>query len=150
MSDDERPTALPFKLTPIDPTEPDTRDQAKIETGLQALRAEHQPLIDEYAKLVKQARAASAGLLEPRLLCPMCRKGRVYEPSTGSDEGAICDYCGQHFTATWLDDMSVQQPKTESLNAAVFMRLTYRTVNLIQPPRTLEYQRWVGGEAKRS
>ena len=99
MSDDEQPPALPFKLTPIDPTEPDTRDHTEIEAELKAMRSQHQPLIDEYAKLEVQARAASAGLLEPRLLCPTCKRGRLYESTPGSDEGVICDYCGQHFIA---------------------------------------------------
>jgi len=107
MSDDEQPTALPFKLTPIDPAAPDTRDYAEIEAELKAMRSQHQPLIDEYAKLEAQARAASAGLLEPRRLCPMCKRGRLYEPTPGGEEGALCDYCGQHFTADWLDNKSV-------------------------------------------
>ena len=107
MSDDEQPPALPFKLTPIDPTAPDTRDYAEIEAQLAAIRAEHQPLINEYKKLERQARAADVGLIKPRPLCPTCRKGRLYEPTPGGEEGALCDYCGQHFTADWLDNRSV-------------------------------------------
>jgi len=75
MSDDEQPTALPFKLTPIDPAAPDTRDYAEIEAELKAMRSQHQPLIDEYAKLEAQARAADVSLIEPRRLCPTCKRG---------------------------------------------------------------------------
>jgi len=65
MRDEEQPPPFP-KLTPIDPTAPDTRDYAEIEAQLAAMLAEHQPLVDEYKKLEMQARAADVGLIEPR------------------------------------------------------------------------------------